>query len=405
ESYGGRISIYAYGGPSASSVTTWRSRGHEVGMHPAGYQAGNTLTAAFQTNFNWFTSTLGSNPSPTTRIPQVEWQGLGDGANVASNFGIGMDTSYYTWGPPITYPDGHQAHGYINGSGQPMRFIDQNGAIVPVYQQVTSLIDEALVTTDFSEHLTSAAATAVSQQIIDNSQAGDYAAVTTQFHVDYFSFREVNPWVNNTMSYARSLGIPMWTAEHWLNYTTARYAATITNVLWSVGTSELSFTVAVPSGSESQSLAVPQRFGGFGLTSVTVDGASVSGVQQQISGRPTVFLNIASGSHSVIARYATPLPTASLTVQPTTINQGQTASLSWKPTNATSSSIDQGIAAVGQTGSRTVNPLVTTTYNITAPNSAGSTTTATTLTVIPPPPTVTASVSPTTIAAGDPATL
>ena len=178
------------------------------------------MTTAFQTNLSWFTGLYGSNPSATTRIHQVEWQGWVDGAKVAANFGIGLDTSFYTWGLPVSYPDGHQAHGYINGSGQPMRFVDQNGVVVPVYQQVTSLIDEALVTTDFSEHLTPAAATAVSQQIIDNSQAGDYAAVAAQFHVDYFGFSDVNAWATGTMNYARSLGIPMWTAERWLNYTT-----------------------------------------------------------------------------------------------------------------------------------------------------------------------------------------
>ena len=134
-------------------------------MHPSGYQSGSTLTAAFQTNLNWFTGLYGSNPSATTRTHQVEWQGWVDAAKVAANFGIRLDTSFYTWGAPVTYSDGRQAHGYINGSGQPMRFVDQNGTIVPVYQQVTSLIDEALITTDFSEHLTPAAATAVSQQL------------------------------------------------------------------------------------------------------------------------------------------------------------------------------------------------------------------------------------------------
>jgi glucose/arabinose dehydrogenase len=407
ESYGGRISIYAYGGsnPTPSSVATWRSRGHEVGMHPSAFQSGSNLTTAFQTNFSWFTGLYGSNPSPTTRIHQVEWQGWVDGATVAANFGIGLDTSFYTWGLPVTYPDGHQAHGYINGSGQPMRFVNQNGVVVPVYQQVTSLIDEALVTTDFSEHLTPAAATAVSQQIIDNSQAGDYAAVVAQFHVDYFGFSDVNLWATGTMNYARSLGIPMWTAERWLNYTTNRHATAITGLAWSSAARQLSFAVAVPAGSETQSLALPQRFGGFGLTSVTVDGAAATGVQQQIGGRPTVFFNIAVGTHNLVASYNTPLPTASLTVAPTVVTQGLSAILSWDTTNATSVSIDQGIGAVGPTGTRTVNPLATTTYHITATNSAGTGTASATLTVIPPPPTVTANVSPTTIAAGDPATL
>jgi glucose/arabinose dehydrogenase len=406
ESYGGRISIYANGGSlSASTAASWRSRGHEVGMHPAGAQTGSTLTTAFQNNLAWFTSTLGFAPSTTTRTHQVEWQGWVDAAKVAANAGITLDTSYYTWGPAITYLDGRQAHGYINGSGQPMRFVDEAGVIVPVYQQVTSLIDEGLITTDFSEHLTPAAATAVSRQIIDNSQAGDYAAVTTQFHVDYFGFSDVRAWATATMDYARSLGIPMWTAERWANYTTARRGTTITNLSWSDASREMSFSVTVPVGSETQSVALPHHFSGFGLTNLTVDGSAVTGLQQQITGRATTFFSVTAGSHNVVAIYATPLPTVSLGVAPAVITQGQASTLSWNTANATSVSIDQGIGVVGASGTRTVSPLVSTTYNITATNSAGSVTTATTLTVIPPAPTVTASVSPTAIAAGDPATL
>jgi len=407
ESFGGRISIYAYGGnsPSPSSAATWRSRGHEIGMHPAGAQSGSSLTTAFQNNLTWFTGLYGISPSATSRNHQVEWQGWVDAAKVAANFGMRMDTSFYTWGPSVTYPDGHQAHGYINGSGQPMRFIDQAGVIVPVYQQVTSLIDEGLITTDFSEHLTPAAGLAVSRQIIDASQAGDYAAVMTQFHVDYFGFGDVNTWATGTMSYARSLSVPMWTAERWLNYTTARHATTITGVSWSPASRELFFTVTVPAGSETQSVALPHHFAGFGLTGVTVDGVAATSLQQPISGRPTSFFNVTAGAHSLVASYNTPLPTAVLGVAPQVITQGQSSTLSWSTTNATTVSIDQGIGTVAATGTRTVNPLVTTTYNITATNTAGSVTTPAKLTVIPPAPTVTASVNPTTIAAGDPATL
>src|SRR5262249_23959307 len=50
EARGVHDSIYIYGGadPSVSSTQTWRSHGREVGMHPAGFQNGVTLTQAFQ---------------------------------------------------------------------------------------------------------------------------------------------------------------------------------------------------------------------------------------------------------------------------------------------------------------------------------------------------------------------
>ena len=310
ESYGGRISIYAYNGsaPSTASVQAWLSNGHEFGMHPAAFQYSRNIDAAFQANVDWFAELYPFAPSPTERIHQIEWQGWVDAAKIVANYGIGLDTSYYTWGPAITYADGHQAHGYINGSGQPMRFVDQTGAIVPVYQQVTSLIDEALVISDFSEHLTTDQAMAVTRQIIDNSQAGDYAAVTTQFHVDYFQFGEVNPWATGTMAYAQSQGIPMWPAQRWLNYTTARYGTTMSGYTWSAGSKQLSFSVVVPAGSEAQTIALPGTFGGFGVTSITRDGSSVSSTAQTITGRPMNFVTVGPGTHAFTVTYTTPVP-------------------------------------------------------------------------------------------------
>jgi Big-like domain-containing protein/Calx-beta domain-containing protein len=309
ESRGARDTFYMFnGGPSVSSVNTWIARGHEFGMHPAGYQNGVTLTQAFQNNLNWFLVNGYAPPSPTVRIHQLEWQGWVDGANIEASSGVTMDTSYYTWGPAVTYPDGHQAHGYVTGSGLPMRFIDQTGAIVPVYQQTTSVIDEQLLVSDFSENLTTDQALTVTKGLIDDSQAGGYSAITTQFHVDYYQFGQVQPWAEGTMDYANSLAIPIWTAQRWLNYTTARAATTMTGFAWDPVGRQLAFTVNVPTGSERQSLALPGTFGTFSLSSVLVDGAAAIAAPDTISGRSTRFVNLSSGTHTISATYGTSTP-------------------------------------------------------------------------------------------------
>jgi len=61
----------------------------------------------------------------------------------------------------------------------------------------------------------------------------------------------------------------------------------------------------------------------------------------------------------------------SFSVSPTEIDYGQSATLSWSVSNATSVSIDQGIGQVSSSDSRTVSPETTTTYNLTAINSDG----------------------------------
>jgi len=54
-------------------------------------------------------------------------------------------------------------------------------------------------------------------------------------------------------------------------------------------------------------------------------------------------------------------PTASLSANPNTINQGQSTTLTWQTTNATDISID-GIGPVDSSGSRQVTPTDSTTY-------------------------------------------
>src|SRR5579883_2270170 len=114
----------------------------------------------------------------------------------------------------------------------------------------------------------------------------------------------------------------------------------------------------------------------------------------------------------------TPPPTpsapsiASFTASPATGAAGQTATLSWSTSGATSVTIDNGIGAVAASGSVTVTPSQTTTYTLTASNSSYFTTAKATVTVSaptpapPPTPSIASfNASPATVAAGQTATL
>jgi len=80
-----------------------------------------------------------------------------------------------------------------------------------------------------------------------------------------------------------------------------------------------------------------------------------------------------------------PAPTASISVNPTSIQAGQSASLTWQTTNATDVSID-GIGAVQPNGSQSVSPSDSTTYHLTAKGAGGTQEATARLTVTQPPP-------------------
>ena len=82
---------------------------------------------------------------------------------------------------------------------------------------------------------------------------------------------------------------------------------------------------------------------------------------------------------------APPAPTASISVNPNTVQAGQSASLTWQTSNATDVSID-GIGAVQPNGSQSVTPTDSTTYHLVAKGAGGSQEATARLTVTQPPP-------------------
>lgn len=98
-------------------------------------------------------------------------------------------------------------------------------------------------------------------------------------------------------------------------------------------------------------------------------------------------------------------PTVLFSATPTSIHVGETSTLTWATTNATSASINNRIGAVSLNGSKSVSPAKTTTYTITVKGNGGTVSANATVTVLPPLPTMIFSASPETIHPGETSTL
>jgi hypothetical protein len=257
QAHGGKITLYITIGTTwdeAIEVLPWQAQGHTFGIHPYAYRPDGfppynvTNLAEGYTAFDlWFgTMYPAVTRSRTVRNHQVAWQGWTDAADIAAAHGIALDTSFYHWGPWLQKSDGTWPHGYLTGSGQPMKFIREDGTLVPVYQQLTQLVDEHLVAGAgagvSNESLNGLQAAAVSRQMIDASLAGDYAALTTQFHTDYYS-GDAQYWAEATMDYATSQGVPIWNADQWLGFTEVRHDAGYDDIAWNPATRTLSFSL------------------------------------------------------------------------------------------------------------------------------------------------------------------
>jgi len=76
----------------------------------------------------------------------------------------------------------------------------------------------------------------------------------------------------------------------------------------------------------------------------------------------------------------------SFTAEPSTIVKGESSTLRWSVSNATSVKIDGGIGTVDASGSRSVSPTENTTYRMTASGAGGDAVAAVTVYVTTPPP-------------------
>ena len=78
-------------------------------------------------------------------------------------------------------------------------------------------------------------------------------------------------------------------------------------------------------------------------------------------------------------------PTVTLQASPTSINKGDTSTLSWSSTNATQLTVAPDVGTVAPQGSTKVTPTDSTTYTITASGPGGSATSSARVTVAAPP--------------------
>jgi hypothetical protein len=130
-----------------------------------------------------------------------------------------------------------------------------------------------------------------------------------------------------------------------------------------------------------------------GATTVSIDqgigNVALSGRRAVMPSATTVYtltatnaagtIVTATAQVAVTGALPSPTPTAlpvvnSFTASPPSITFGNSATLSWNVSNATSVTIDPGVGTFASSGNALILPVATTTYTLTASNAAGSTT-------------------------------
>ncbi len=296
-----------YAPPTPAQIADWRARGHEFTLHP---YVDDGLETGWHDHWREFTG-LGYGPaSPTVRTHRILWTGWVETARLQASYGIRLNLDYYHWGPAFQNETGEWPYGHFTGSGLPMRFVDEQGRILNIYQQLTQLADEHLLgAAGGPARLSAEDAIRVSQALLRSSLDGHYSAVVAQFHTDPFassgeSTAEAARWLEGTLDYAAALGIPIWSAAEWLRFTEIRHDATLEDVQWNSAARRLSFQlVTQPAPDMDLTVMVPLWHNGARLVQMEVDGQPVDYGERRVGGVTYGWVSIKAGSHRVVVTY------------------------------------------------------------------------------------------------------
>jgi hypothetical protein len=217
----------------------------------------------------------------TSRTHCIVWSDWASVPKTELEHGIRFDTNYYYW--PASWVD--NTPGLFTGSGFPMRFADEDGSLIDVYQAATQLTDESNI--DVNLHIRALIAGAQND--------GYYGVFTANMHTDTPDSGEAD----DIVAAAQENGVPVVTAKQMLTWLDGRNGSSFQGV--SFGGGLLRFNVVQDSRALGLRGMVPMSTPAGTLTQITRDGAPVSFTATTIKG--VAYAMFASDSGAYVAAY------------------------------------------------------------------------------------------------------
>ena len=314
----GRFAEFASMGPNGCSVADWQcvratsyiypetpsltnsqaaafqGAGFEIAMHPvtgcADWADRAQLEDFYSTQLAEFAANYPSLDHPaSSRTHCITWSDWATQPKVELENGIRFDTNYYYW-PPEWVAD---RPGMFTGSGMPMRFADQDGSMIDVYQAATQMTDESGQTYPFTI-----------DTLLDNALGpqGYYGVFTANMHND----SATSDGADAIVASALARGVPVVSAKQMLDWLDGRNGSSFGSLGWTPN--KLSFTIDHAVGANGLRAMVPTTSAVGDLTSVKRAGTPVATTTQTIKGIQYAFFNADAGSYQ--AFYGDQPPTA-----------------------------------------------------------------------------------------------
>ena len=211
-------------------IEAWEADGHTFSVHPA-LEADTVREMKIEEpqsalvrpmlaeNIERYQREFGR-PVRTIRQHAVRWRGYVDAARDLSELGVRMDLNYLAVSPFL---------GYMCGSGRPLRFVDEAGALIDCFQQPTHWTEECLIHPEFVFSFKWPVERALEETgaIIRRAARRYYTPVALNSHPVSFATYS-SPLIEGNWDTAVAEGMSVLSADDWLDWTESRDRLRIT---------------------------------------------------------------------------------------------------------------------------------------------------------------------------------
>jgi hypothetical protein len=293
EEVGGHIHVFMVEGSrqSPEQVREWIRRGHSFSVHtdprirevdPYWHMTESVRRHKAQVEADY------GMPSRVYRSHCVHWQGYVESARILADMGFQMDSSIISlldnWGL------------YTNGSGRPMRFVDENGDIIDLFEQSVNFYDDGSV----MKVLTEEPETEIARAVLALREAADRYHTPFGFlshPVSFFTYS--SRFVKGVLKAAHDMGVPVLSADEWLEFTLARDAAGISDTAWDGQTLAFSVTRGRDGSGLTAMAPIPE---GRSVAEVTLDGQAVEPTVRAVHGRDYALVPLAAAEVGTVTQ-------------------------------------------------------------------------------------------------------
>jgi hypothetical protein len=215
-------------------------------------------------------------------------------AKLEANNGIGLDNNYSRF-------DNFSNQGFFlgamgteqgnyTGSGLSMKFADNDGEVINIYQHLCNVYDQ-----QYMEHQDSIGFYNCFKGLMDRSLYNEvYSYISIKAHnLEYFFSKTP---LMNMLDYANGNGIPVWTTAKLLDFLKAKDEAAFTNIKWV--NNSLSFKIKSSlTHTNGITCMIPYMYNGKKISNIKINGMTASYAVKTIKGFEYALVTIKPGTN------------------------------------------------------------------------------------------------------------